>query len=385
MKINITSSLLLSLLLFFGACNQENPSDQNPSRTIVELDLTKSKLSFKDVKDNLLSANDIKIKFMNYERTVKNVQVDKNIVLEDGVMLISDNDSISFAVTDSYVSIISRINPNREDKILIHEDSDHVEEYLNSIVLPITRSISDSSNVEIKLLSQGVLSISGGWNVQQTHVHPEPEENRVVDEIQHDHVTRSSIWPDRNPDVIRIWLIRHRGYGGSYEITWQQQHVKSMIHKINPKAKIEFYTRGSDFRAVKDPYQTLKDFDSWLLKHRRSGYEWSGSVDKDIFVLLSYGAYGSIAGLAYQDSYSIKYKYNPRAIGISAINPVTADKTLAHEIAHILGAKHTNYAWKEGWWIFKIWMHDLMSYKWPRSAWTQEPNNVRAIKNSTTL
>lgn len=41
------------------------------------------------------------------------------------------------------------------------------------------------------------------------------------------------------------------------------------------------------------------------------------------------------------------------------MNPVLCSKTLAHELAHNLGAVHTTHAWREGWWIFKVWVRDL--------------------------
>lgn len=377
--LNIWTILLFSPLI---GCDKDNLSQEEKFQCqISKIDLNDPKLTFEEVKETLLYSSDLNVQFSDYERTLHDVEIDKNVVLEDGVMLKCENDSVSFAITQSYISIISNINPNREDKILIHRDQEYIREYYRNTVLPMTRSVNDSSNLQVNIHPNGVLSISGGWNIQREKAHAEPSDVRTAESASSQSVVHSG----RYRDALRIWLIRHKGYAGSHEVTWQQQDVRRMIHKINPTVKIEFYTRGSNFHATNDAYKTLDNFDKWLYENRNSGYDWSEFVDQDIFILISYGTYKDIAGIAYESSYFISRKYNFQAVGLSAINPLTANKTLAHEIGHILGAKHTNYAWKEGWWIFKIWIHDVMSYKWPRSAWTLEPDNMRAVRNATTF
>ena len=64
------------------------------------------------------------------------------------------------------------------------------------------------------------------------------------------------------------------------------------------------------------------------------------------------------------------------------MNPITAPKTLAHELGHILGAVHTDYTWWEGWWIFQIPQYDVMSYREFRRNLIRDPNNVRIVRNN---
>lgn len=386
MRKTIFNLIAFVLLLTFSGCNYDNFSDVELEESVSKLDLTDPNVSFEQVKESLLLAASIKLKFSEYERVLREIRVNKNIVLDDGVILECENDSISFAVTESYVSIVSRINSNGEDKILIHRDKEYARTYYKNMVLATTRSLNDSTNIRVSLYSNGVLSIRGGWNQQKKHVVRSTVNPNLGQGIEAEsHTTRSTSWSPRKSDAIRIWLIRHKGYGASHEITWQQQNVQKMIHKINPKAKIEFYTRGSDFHSGWDLQNILSRFAEWLNTGKQRGYDWSSSVGKDIFMLISHGYYDISSSQAYQSSYSIKRENNPNAIGVAAINPLTADKALAHEIGHILGAKDTNYAWREGWWIFKIWINDVMSHKWPRSAWTLDPSNMAAIRESTTL
>ena len=155
-----------------------------------------------------------------------------------------------------------------------------------------------------------------------------------------------------------------------------------MIHDLNPNVKVEFYTRYSNFTASSDAQKTLDDFRKWVRGSSTKGYDWSDRIGKDIFVVVSYGGYNGIAGKGALNTYKLDRESNPQAFGLSAMNPLTALKTLAHEVGHILGANHTDYTWWEGWWIFQFPQYDIMSYKVVRRNLIREPNNVRVVRNN---
>ena len=170
-------------------------------------------------------------------------------------------------------------------------------------------------------------------------------------------------------------MLRHSGYKAfQYEIDWQVNDVKLMIRDLNRSVRVEVHTRHTDFWASNDGFDTLYRFQKYVRDNADKGWQWSPSVGKDIFILVSYSGYGGVvAGLDKLDVYKIRRQQNPEAFGLSGINPITCVKTLAHELGHILGAGYSNHSWWDGWWIFKFKYYDIMSYNIFRAPFIRDP------------
>lgn len=351
------------------------------SRSIV-LDFTKSVSDFDKLKSELMKSTKLKLITPSFERILSNVIKDENIVSDESVFFKTSNDSISIMLTKEYITVISKITPEPE-YYLLHASDQYIEEYARSLS---TQTKSVNSLIAKQISGNGFM-MRGLRSNEDIEDMVFDESNSIV-EAAKPTLTKGE-WPDRSLDVVRIWLIRHSGFSSmQHEVGWQQQHVITMMKSVNWHVKVEFYTRHSDFHVTNNGYETLNRFKDWLGANIKKGHEWSGSVGKDIFVLISHGGYDNISGRAFVDVYKKSRKYNPMAIGISAINPITADMTLAHEIGHILGAVHTDYAWWEPWkaWpLFGIWKRDVMSSGDNfiiRSAECKDPNNVRKVRQS---
>lgn len=376
------------LMLLFSCTNEvEKPevSEDMSEPGYTLLDLTNSISDFAQLKSSLMRTSQIKIITPSYERNLINVAKDDAIVSDESVYLKTSNDSISIMLSDDCITIISQIAPSGPEYYLLHESDKFIQDYAKELSLQ-TKS---DDGIVTKQTSSNIILLTGLKSKDNM-------EDIISDDInfleQPDIVAENpnqtkSVWPDRWLDVVRIWLIRNRGFGAmQHEVNWQQQHAITMMRSVNRQVKIEFYTRYSNFSANNDAYETHARFKAWLDYNRYTNYEWAGSVDKDIFVLISHGIYNNnIAGVAHVNAYKKSRRFNPMAVAISSVNPITSNMTLAHEIGHLLGAEHTDYKWWERWSVGGIWKRDVMG---PgdsfiiRSAECREPNNVRRVRSS---
>lgn len=362
--------------------------------TDLVLDVSESVENFESLLSNLRSAKTIKLVTPDFTRIVKNYGFDNHFQAEESERLLLSNDSISMILTDKYISITSDLITEQNYKnpttqyYLVHKSKEYIAEY-NKILtngvnqLVKTRGLNEDSP-KIALHSDNAISINQAQYLSGAILEQPQIKNDVsFSDLKTIPETRSSRIGSRPKNVLRIWLIRHSGYSGfQHEITWQQNDVRGMIHDLNPNVKVEFYTRYSNFTASSDAQKTLDDFRKWVRGSSTKGYDWSDRIGKDIFVVVSYGGYNGIAGKGALNTYKLDRESNPQAFGLSAMNPLTALKTLAHEVGHILGANHTDYTWWEGWWIFQFPQYDIMSYKVVRRNLIREPNNVRVVRNN---
>lgn len=366
----------------------------------------------------LRSARTIKLVTSDFTRVVANNGVDSYFQADGSERLLLSNDSVAMILTDNYIALTSNLvteqnckNPTSQH-YLIHKSKEYISEYNKFLVEEVnqlvkTRGLNGDSPT-VALHSDHAISLNqvqaplGTMQGQSACCSPTrtpdiasssgtilkcPQmksefsfsDSKAIPE------TRGIKIGKRAKDVLRIWLIRHKGYRGfQHEITWQQNDVRAMIKDLNPKVKVEFYTRNSDFIASSNAYETLKNFQGYVKGCKTKCYDWSGGVGKDVFILVSYGSYSpSIAGLGILDTYKLNREENPYAFGISAISPIIAPKTLAHELGHIIGAEHTSYTWWEGWSIFKFPQYDIMSTDKPfRRSLIRDPKNVKVVRNN---
>lgn len=387
---------LLALSLVLLACSNEElpnaPSAPSLGEPDVVLNISEPVEDFDKMLSDLRSAKVIRLVTPDFTRTVGSRGVSDNFTLEDSELLSLTNDSLSIALSADYITFTSDVvtEKNREEPgtqyYLVHKSKEYVNEYQKMLRKELSRLAQTRTETgkmpEVDIHSEQALSVTNAMSLQKEHKSPTPPlpspeqvgaEGALVD-------TRMS---HRPRGTVRIWLLRHSGYHGfQHEIGWQQQDVKKMIADINPRVNVEFYTRSTGFRANRDGYSTLDNFVRYVRDNQHSGYEWSPSVDKDIFVLVSHGAYSDVAGLAFVDTYNIRREYNSQAFAVSGINPVTCLKVLPHELGHVFGARHTDYTWWEGWWIFKVPYYDVMSYKTFPTPYIREPNNRRIVSET---
>ena len=274
---------------------------------------------------------------------------------------------------------------------MVHKSKEYISEYRavlrdQQAKFAATRTGADEIP-EIEQHSDYAISISNGQFVQQDDpVQPRLAKNSVLEWKETEAAqTRSTIATFPRPsDLLRIWLLRHSGYKAfQYEIDWQVNDVKLMIRDLNRSVRVEVHTRHTDFWASNDGFDTLYRFQKYVRDNADKGWQWSPSVGKDIFILVSYSGYGGVvAGLDKLDVYKIRRQQNPEAFGLSGINPITCVKTLAHELGHILGAGYSNHSWWDGWWIFKFRYYDVMSYKLGRAPFIRDPKNRRIVQDN---
>lgn len=399
MKKRTIINFLLGAFLVSSCTNEEfvtTPSELSPVETTdLVLNVNKPVENFEDLLSKLRSAKTIKLVTPDFTRIVKNSGFDNRFQAEGGERLLLSNDSISMILTDKYISLTSDLiteqnyeNPTTQ-YYLVHESKEYIAEY-NKILtsgvnqLVKTRGLSEDAP-KVVLHSDNAVSINQARHSPETILkQPQMKSEASFSDLKTIPETRSSRIGSRAKNVLRIWLIRHSGYSGfQHEITWQQEDTRAMIHDLNPNVKVEFYTRYSDFTASSDAYKTINDFREWVRGSKTKGYDWSCGIEKDIFIVVSYGSYNnSIAGLGSLDTYKLNRTSNPQAFGLSAMNPLTALKTLAHEVGHILGARHTDYTWWEGWWIFQFPQYDIMSYNPFRRNLIRDPENVNITRNN---
>ena len=402
MKKRTIINFLLGALLVSSCTNEEFvtiPSTLPQAETTdLVLNVSESVENFESLLSKLRSAKTIKLVTPDFTRIVKNSGFDNHFQVEGGERLLLSNDSISMILTDKYISLTSDLITEQNYKnpttqyYLVHESKEYIAEY-NKILtngvsqLVKTRGLSGDSP-KVVLHSDNAVSINQAqYSPEAIIKQPQMKNEASFSDLKIMPHTRSSSIGDRPKDVLRIWLIRHSGYSEfQHEITWQQDDVRAMIHDLNPNVKVEFYTRYSDFIASPDAYETIENFKKWVKSGKTKGYDWSGGIEKDIFFVVSYGGYNdNIAGLGALDTYKLDRTLNPRAFGLSAMNPITALKTLAHEVGHILGARHTDYTWWEGWWIFQFLQYDVMSYNTFRRNLIRDPENVNVVRNNLKL
>ena len=320
-------------------------------------------------------------------------------------------------LTDAYIALTSNLiteqnyqNPTAQ-YYLVHKSKEYIVAYNKLLADEVnqfvkTRGLNDDSPT-VALHSDNVISInkvqsSSGTMYERSACcspvrasgmkhssgtmleHPRMKSELSFSDSKSIPETRSARIGKRPKDVLRIWLIRHKGYRGfQHEITWQQNDVRAMIKDLNPNVKVEFYTRNSDFIASSNAYETMRNFEKWVRDSKTKSYDWSSGVEKDIFIVVSYGGYSdNIVGLGLLNTYKLDREWNINAFGVSAISPIVAPTTLAHEVGHIIGAEHTSYTWWEGWWIFKVPQYDVMSYKPFRRNLIRDPKNVNVVRNN---
>lgn len=399
MKKRTIINFLLGALLVSSCTNEEfvtTPSTLPQAETTdLVLNVNESVENFESLLSKLRSAKTIKLVTPDFTRIVKNSGFDNHFQAEGSERLLLSNDSISMILTDKYISLTSDLITEQNYKnpttqyYLVHESKEYIAEY-NKILtngvnqLVKTRGLSEDSP-KVVLHSDNAVSINQAQHSPETILkQPQMKSEASFSDLKAMPHTRSSRIGDRPKDVLRIWLIRHSGYSGfQHEITWQQDDVRAMIHDLNPNVKVEFYTRYSDFTVSSDAYETIDNFKKWVKNSKTKGYDWSGGIEKDIFIVVSYGGYNdNIGGLGALNTYKLDRTLNPQAFGLSAMNPITALKVLAHEVGHILGAKHTDYTWWEGWWIFQFPQYDVMSYREFRRNLIRDPKNVNVVRNN---
>lgn len=375
--------LCMCLLVFLVSCTNEieKPiaSDDFQESGFTELDLTKSLSDFVQLKSDLIKSNKIRLITPTFERNLIDVTKDDGIVSDESICLKTSNDSISIMIGDACITIISHVTST--EYYLLHESEEFIQDYSRSLLTQTKKE----DGVITRQASKNCIVLTG-LNSQTNSSDVLTGDDKPLTPADESVLTKG-VWPDRWRDVVRIWLIRHSGFAVmQHEVNWQQQHAVTMMRSVNPQVKIEFYTRFSNFRAGYNAYETLDRFKEWLNIHKNRGHEWSGSVGKDIFVLISHTGYGNISGLAYLNVYEKRRQLNPSAIAVSAVNPITSDMTLGHEIGHLLGARHTDYTWWERWPLGGgIWKRDIMTtgdHIIMRSPECRDPNNVRTVRES---
>lgn len=393
------------LALLMGACSNEGtfpdytPSSPSWGEPDVVLNVSEPVEDFDTLLSDMRSAKVIRLVTPGFTRTIGSGGVSDMFESSEAHLLALSNDSISIALADDYIAITSKVLTENSEKnpgtqyYLIHKSKEYIAGYqaeLKQQIMRLAQTRAGGELPEVDTHSEQALSISKTISSTERECCEVPMPAGVsssecnTPEVALSRNANLRIGP-REKNVVRIWLLRLADYTNyGHEIVWQQMETEAMIRDILSGVKVEFYTRGTDFQRSQYAAHTLHNFIEYVRSHKNSGYDWSSGVGQDIFVVISKEAfYGYVTGLAHENTYNIRRESNPLAFALCGMDIVTCPLLLAHEVGHVIGAKHTDYSWWQNWGVgCRSEFFDVMSYKTNRTPYIREPNNRMTVREN---
>lgn len=379
----VKTKIIYSLFGIFtmSSClqNDELPgTTDNTVQEVKELDL--QKFTYGEIK-NLLGGQEkvenILLKDGDLSKKIAILSQNKNLNLntsdsENKNKLLfyygAPEDSVCVILHDEYASINLR-NEGEEVGYVIYADPAKNQELIETYnqELPATTRGADREAVTRSTSATAPirLNFTKGRKLMPTNeAYCQTYQTDHVDSDEAPVSTRTSIytqWPRGNTLTIHL-VCDHSDYPWIHEIGWQVDDLYYSILNIMGDINIKLWLHDFGYRSEQDGYAALYNFKEFCETSECPIQDVAGH---DIMVLIRHWGWDYGNGLSNVNTYKISRYNNEWAYGV-ACTTSWYNRTLAHEVGHILGAVHTDWGFSH-WLGWKLYLgYDLMI---PTHSW----------------
>lgn len=386
---------LFGIAAFFAACSNDDDVNHSISSDngTKPSELNLKALNYDEISSILSNTTDAgkSIIINDDDATIKEIVVKRdnktNISGIEDVVLFNgrDQDSVAFTLSSDYATL-RMSHDGKSINYVTCKDSKKMNEvaefYRKSVPSPRSRGNNDYVSYIYNTQNRGAGQQMSGIALnfgkmsevsaaQQRYYDYQYVEPEIPINTARTHNVTTRDFPAEPKPVLVVCLIEKGQQLIPWELSWQLQDAVAALNDISDKY-ISF-----DFRTVQsDIYSTGNDSSEKLDNFRKEllAIEELADYSNDIFILCRYNIIDfTSAGIAYRNTYNVSSPVGAfYACGISA-TAATTPSTFAHELGHILGAKHVDD------------INDLMNYSNILSQRTllhkNEENRARILKN----
>lgn len=355
---------LLGIAVFFAACSNDDDANQgiSPDNGVKPSELNLKALNYDEISSILsnITSTGKSIIINDDDATIKEIVVKRDnrtkiSGLEDVVLFNGrGQDSVTFTLSSNYATLrmshdgksinyVTCKDPKKMNEVADFYKSKSLsmrsldkKDYMSYIYT--TQSRSDKRQLSGVALNIGkMIKASGNQQMHYDEKCVEPEIS-IGTARSHNIMTRD--FPAAPKSVFVVCLIEQGEQVIPWELSWQLEDAVAALNDISDKyISFDFRTLQSDITMTGNtPEEKVENFRQRLLT-----IEELADYKNEIFMLCRYNAVDlATAGVAYTNTFNVTSPIGQfYACGISAVSAVFP-ATFAHEVGHILGAKHVN-------------------------------------------